>query len=183
MHRGRMDGRGQPDHPKGIPRHNPRNAGSTLERASVRLAPMPFSSTASLDIRAPLSGVWDAITKPEIVKQYFFGTNLVTDWKVGSPLFFRGEWQGKTYEDRGTVLSFDPMKSLSYNYWSSFSGIEDSPALRQIIQFDLDSIVDGVRITIRQSNVDTQARADHSATNWRSVLEALKLLLEGKPAA
>jgi uncharacterized protein YndB with AHSA1/START domain len=144
---------------------------------------MPFSSTASLDIRAPLSSVWDAITKPEIVKQYFFGTNLVTDWKVGSPLFFRGEWQGKTYEDRGTVLSFQPMKSLSYNYWSSFSGLEDDPALRQIIRFDLDSVDDRVRITIRQSNVDTQTRADHSATNWRSVLEALKHLLEGKPAA
>jgi uncharacterized protein YndB with AHSA1/START domain len=144
---------------------------------------MPFSSTASLDIRAPLSSVWDAITKPEIVKQYFFGTNLVTDWKVGSPLFFRGEWQGKTYEDRGTVLSFDPPKSLAYNYWSSFSGIADDPALRQIIQFDLDAFDGSVRITIRQSNVDTQARADHSATNWRSVLEALKHLLEGRPAA
>jgi len=144
---------------------------------------MPFSSTASLDIRAPLSSVWDAITKPEIVKQYFFGTNLVTDWKVGSPLFFRGEWQGKTYEDRGTVLSFEPMKHLSYDYWSSFSGLKDEPGLRQIIQFDLQTVEDGVRITIRQSNVDTQARADHSATNWRSVLEALKHLLEGKPAA
>jgi uncharacterized protein YndB with AHSA1/START domain len=144
---------------------------------------MSFSSTASLDIRAPLSSVWDAITKPEIVKQYFFGTNLVTDWKVGSPLFFRGEWQGKAYEDRGTVLSFAPMASLSYNYWSSFSGLEDKPELRQIIRFDLDAIVDEVRITIHQSNVDSQARADHSATNWRSVLEALKQLLEGKPAA
>ena len=144
---------------------------------------MPFSSTASLDIQAPLASVWDAITNPEIVKQYFFGTNLVTDWKVGSPLFFRGEWQGKSYEDKGTVLSFEPMKSLSYNYWSGFSGLEDTPALRQIIRYDLEPILDGVRITIRQSNVDTQERADHSATNWCSVLEALKHLLEGKPAA
>ncbi len=144
---------------------------------------MPFTSTASLEIRAPLSSVWDAITKPEIVKQYFFGTNLVTDWKVGSPLFFRGEWEGKAYEDRGTVLSFEPMQSLSFNYWSGFSGLEDKPALRQIVRYDLDPVRDGVRITIQQSNVDTQKRADHSADNWRSVLQALKTLLEGKPAA
>jgi uncharacterized protein YndB with AHSA1/START domain len=52
---------------------------------------MPFSATVSQDIRASVEAVWDAITKPEIVKQYFFGTNLVTDWKPGSPLFFRGE--------------------------------------------------------------------------------------------
>ncbi len=144
---------------------------------------MPFTSTASLEIRAPLSIVWDAITKPEIVKQYFFGTNLVTDWKVGSPLFFRGEWEGKTYEDRGTVLSFTPMQSLSFNYWSAFSGLEDKLETRQIIRYELDPILDGVRLTIQQSNVDTQKHADHSADNWRSVLQALKHLLEGKPAA
>jgi uncharacterized protein YndB with AHSA1/START domain len=144
---------------------------------------MPFSSTASLDIRAPLSSVWDAITKPEIVKQYFFGTNLVTDWNVGSPIFFRGEWEGKSYEDRGTVLSYEPMKGLSFNYWSNFSGLEDTPALRQIIRYDLATIHDGTRITIHQSNVDTQERADHSASNWRSVLEGLKQLLEERPAA
>ena len=144
---------------------------------------MPFSSTASLDIQAPLAIVWDALTNPEIVKQYFFGTNLVTDWKVGSPLFFRGEWQGKAYEDRGTVLAFEPMKSLTYNYWSSFSGLEDSPEQRQIIRFALDPKDDCVRITIRQSNINTQESADHSTFNWRSVLQALKNLLEGKPAA
>src|SRR5450631_4238155 len=99
---------------------------------------MPFSASVSQDIRASIESVWDAITKPEIVKQYFFGTNLVTDWKVDSPLFFRGEWQGKAYEDRGTVLAFDPMQSLTYNYWSGFSGVEDDPALRQIIRYDLE---------------------------------------------
>jgi uncharacterized protein YndB with AHSA1/START domain len=144
---------------------------------------MPFSSTASLDIRAPLSSVWDAITKPEIVKQYFFGTNLVTDWKIGSAIFFRGEWEGKSYEDRGTVLSFAPTKGLSFSYWSSFSGLEDKPELRHIIRYDLETTHDGTRITVHQANVDTQERADHSASNWRSVLEALKQLLEGRPAA
>jgi len=144
---------------------------------------MPFSATVSQDIRASIEAVWDAITKPEIVKQYFFGTNLVTDWKVGSPLFFRGEWQGKSYEDRGIVLAFEPMKSLAYNYWSSLGGVEDKPETRQIIRFDLVRVDDSVRLAIHQSNVDTQARADHSAANWRSVLEALKQLVEGKPAA
>lgn len=41
-------------------------------------------------VKAPLNKVWDAIIKPELVKQYFFGTELVTTWKIGSPIFFRG---------------------------------------------------------------------------------------------
>lgn len=40
---------------------------------------MSYSSVASVVINAPCQRVWDALTKPELVKEYFFGTNLVTD--------------------------------------------------------------------------------------------------------
>jgi uncharacterized protein YndB with AHSA1/START domain len=139
---------------------------------------MSHSASASIVIRSPLQMVWQAITDPALVKQYFFGTNLVTDWKVGSPVFFRGEWEGKTYEDKGTVLSFEPPRSLSFDYWSSFSGIADRPELRQIVRYDLADTTEGVRVSVQQSNIDTQARADHSAENWRGLLAGMKKLLE-----
>jgi len=143
---------------------------------------MPYSSSASIVIEGPRTKIWDALTRPELIKQYFFGTNLVTDWTVGSPLFFRGEWSGKSYEDKGTVLSFDPMIGLSFNYWSAFSGLDDRPELRSIIRYTIDEIPDGsrkrARITVDQSNVDTQERAEHSAKNWQAVLDGLKKLVE-----
>jgi uncharacterized protein YndB with AHSA1/START domain len=139
---------------------------------------MPYTTSTSVTIRAPLERVWDAITQPAIVKQYFFGTDLDTDWKVGSPVFFRGEWQGKGYEDRGTVLAYEPMKALAFNYWSSFSGTQDTPETRQIVRYQLDPVADGVRVTVEQSNVASQAIADHSAENWRGVLGGMKRLLE-----
>ncbi len=144
---------------------------------------MSFSTQTSVIIQAPRQKVWDAITKPEIVKQYFFGTNLVTDWKVGAPLFFRGEWQGKSYEDRGTVLAFEPMTTLAFNYWSALSGKQDKPELRQIVRYELDDAAGGIRLTIHQSNVGSQAAADPSAENWRGVLQSLKRLLEGGEAS
>jgi len=137
-----------------------------------------YSSSASILIRAPRKDVWEAVTQPDLVRKYFFGTLLTTDWSVGSSITFRGEWQGKAYEDLGTVCEFDPPRSLSFNYWSSFSGIEDKPELRQLIRYDLADEDGGVRVTIQQSNVDTQERADHSAKNWQTVLEGLKSLVE-----
>src|SRR5688572_21313057 len=126
------------------------------------------SFSASILVQAPRSAVWDAVTQPDLVQKYFFGTRLSTDWKVGSPLTFRGEWNGQAYEDRGDVLSFDPPRSLSYDYWSSFSGSEDVKERRQVIRYDLEETSEGTRVSVSQSNIDTQERADHSAKNWQT---------------
>lgn len=139
---------------------------------------MSFSSSTSLDIQASREKVWRALTEPALVKQYLFGTELETTWQIGAPLAFRGEWEGKAYEDRGTVLAFEPMRALAYNYWSGFSGLEDKPELRQVIRFELEERPGGVKLVVNQSNVDTQARADHSSENWRNVLAKLKELVE-----
>jgi uncharacterized protein YndB with AHSA1/START domain len=138
-----------------------------------------YSFSVSTLIRAPRSAVWAALTQPELVKKYFFDTNLTTDWRVGSPLTFRGEWNGQAYEDRGTVLTYEPERSLAYDYWSSFSGTEDMPEHRQIIRFGLTDAEGGILVTLEQSNIDTQERADHSKENWLKVLTGLKDLVEG----
>src|SRR5215204_5744439 len=67
---------------------------------------------ASATINAPASKVWDALTKPEQIKQYMFGTQVTTDWKVGSPITYTGEWKGQAYEDKGKVLEIEPAKAL-----------------------------------------------------------------------
>lgn len=137
-----------------------------------------YTSTSSVMIKAPLNKVWEALINPELVKQYFFGTNLVTTWQVGSPILFRGQWEGNTYEDKGVVLSFIPMKSLSYSYWSSFSGISDTPELYQIMKFSVEEVTEGVNVTLIQSNVNTQESAEQSGENWKMVLDSLKKLVE-----
>jgi len=59
-----------------------------------------------ITIHAPVSKVWDVITKPELVKQWQYGSILTTDWKVGSDIRFHSEWQGSVYEQWGAPTSF-----------------------------------------------------------------------------
>ncbi len=139
---------------------------------------MTYSATATITVQALRSKVWDALTKPEWVKQYFFGTTLVTHWKVGSDIVFRGEWDGKAYEDKGTVLTFEPMTHLSYNYWSNFCGHEDLPHLRQIITYHLEETPQGIQVRIDQTNIESQEKAEHSKNNWNTVLAGLKKVVE-----
>ena len=58
-------------------------------------------ATVSARVHAPPSRVWEALTRPELIKQYLFGTDVVSDWMPGSPILYRGEWQGKPFEDTG----------------------------------------------------------------------------------
>lgn len=138
----------------------------------------PITRTSIL-IHAPLEKVWEAVTKPEIVKQYFFGTNLETTWEVGTPILFKGEWEGKEYVDKGIVQSFVPEKSLSYTYKSSSDESPDVPENYQLVTYQVDPRDVGVELSISQT-AETQEKADHSEKNWCMVLEEVKKLLENK---
>ena len=83
---------------------------------------MDLGTTASATIDAPIDEVWNALTTPEVIKRWFFGVDTETDWQVGSPLVHRGEWQGKPYEDKGTILAFEPPTTLVHTHWSPASG-------------------------------------------------------------
>jgi uncharacterized protein YndB with AHSA1/START domain len=50
-------------------------------------------------IKAPLGEIWAALTKPDIIKTYFFGATVKTDWKPGSPITWTGEYKGKKFQD------------------------------------------------------------------------------------
>jgi uncharacterized protein YndB with AHSA1/START domain len=78
-----------------------------------------FEAKATITINAVRSKVWDALTIPKLIKQYMFGTDVKTDWKVGSPITYSGTWEGKTYEDKGKIIQIVPGKLLVSTFWSS----------------------------------------------------------------
>ena len=133
-------------------------------------------------INAPISKVWDALTKPEIIKQYFFGTDTITDWRAGSLIKFKGEWDGKKYEDKGTILEMNYQQLIKYNYWSSISGIEDKTENYIIVTYQLSGEDDNVILTVTQENIPDEKMKAHSEENWKKVLNDLKNLLEQKTA-
>jgi uncharacterized protein YndB with AHSA1/START domain len=126
----------------------------------------------------PIEKVWKGLTDPTIVKQYFFGTNLKSDWQVGGPITFSGEWDGKTYQDGGIILDIDPPRLLKYTYWSSMSGTEDKPENYNNITYRLDE-KDGVTtLEITQDGVKNEQAKEHSEQNWKSVFDGLKAILK-----
>jgi uncharacterized protein YndB with AHSA1/START domain len=104
---------------------------------------------------------------------------VTTDWQVGSPITYKGIWQGKTYEDKGRVLQIEPGKLIVSTFWSSLAGLPDIPENYKTVRYELSSEGSGTRLTITQDNNDTQEEADHSGQNWKMVLDGIKKLVEG----
>ena len=69
----------------------------------------PITSHArETDIDAPPERVWQLLTQPGSDPDIMFGAEVVSDWKVGSPIVWKGEWEGKTFEDKGEIIAIDP---------------------------------------------------------------------------
>jgi uncharacterized protein YndB with AHSA1/START domain len=135
----------------------------------------------SVFIRASPGKVWRALTDPDLIRQYLFGTEAVSDWKEGSPIRYRGIYEGRSYEDRGVVLRAEPGTLLETTYWSSMSGLPDIPENYKVVRYGLIPDVDGTLVTVTQDNNLTEEERTHSETNWKLVLEGLKKILEENP--
>ncbi|HWY10795.1 MAG TPA: SRPBCC domain-containing protein [Bacteroidia bacterium] len=139
-----------------------------------------ITGRASITIDAPTSKVWEALTTPRLIKKYFFNTDAISDWKVGSSLIFEGEWEGKKYHDKGTIMKSEPNKLFKYSYWSSMSGIEDKPENYVDITYELKERNNYTELLITQENIPDEKTKKHSEENWNKVLESLKNMLEKK---
>ena len=135
-------------------------------------------ATAATLIHASPARVWQALTDPELIRQYLFGTQVVTDWQPGSQIIYRGVWEGKPYEDKGRILEIEPEKWIVSTFWSALSGSPDRPEYYNTIRYELEPVEDATRITIIQDNNPTPEDASHSEQNWMFVLDGLKKLLE-----
>lgn len=132
----------------------------------------------SIHINASTFKVWDALTNPELIKIYFFGTECISEWKKGSPILYRGIYDGKPYEDRGNVIDIETGKFILYNYWSSFSGTDDVLDNYSEIKYELSVDENGTIFTIEQRGFKTKEAHDHSEKNWGYVIDGLKKMLE-----
>jgi uncharacterized protein YndB with AHSA1/START domain len=124
--------------------------------------------------------VWDALTNPALIKKYFFGTDTDTTWEVGSPIVYRGVWEGRAYEDKGTILANDFLTRIQFNYWSSFSGKPDVPENYAVITFQLEETNGITNLTVTQDNIESEEILKHSEENWTMVMNGLKQLVENQ---
>jgi uncharacterized protein YndB with AHSA1/START domain len=134
---------------------------------------------ASIDIDAPSEKVWDALIDPAAIKAYMFDSTVTSDWHEGSPITWKGKWQGKTYEDKGVIKKFARGRTLAYTHFSPLSGQPDTPENYHTVTIKLSEQGGRTRVTLEQDNNSNEEAREHSAKNWETMLSGLKKFVEG----
>lgn len=158
----------------------------SLMKSSSYLNPHPQVFRKSVVIDAPRAKVWHALTQPDQMQGWMAQSeiDIRTDWNVGSPIVIRGELHGWPFENRGTVLAFQPESVVRYSHLSSTSRLPDEPASYAQIGFELTELSDHhTELAIEVSHSPTEVIYKHLAYYWTVTLEVLKRRLEGTEPA
>jgi uncharacterized protein YndB with AHSA1/START domain len=137
----------------------------------------------SATIDAPPSEVWRALTDPELMKQWMaepvMGIEIFTDWTVGSPMIVKGHHNNVDFENKGTVLEFEPDSVLRHSHLSSVSRLPDKVENYTVIEFRLARTEENsTLLTVRASNFPSEAIFKHWEFYWRVTIEVVKGFIE-----
>jgi uncharacterized protein YndB with AHSA1/START domain len=135
-------------------------------------------ATAETEIRAPRSKVWRALTDPDQIRKYMFGSTVETDWKPGSRITWKGEYEGKRYEDKGEILEVVEERRLKVSHFSPLSGEEDAPENYHTLLYELEEDDGTTHVSLSQDNNRSEEAAEHSRANWEKLLAGLKQVVE-----
>ena len=136
-------------------------------------------ATAEIEIDALPEEVWAALTDPDRIEKYMFGSRVETDWVPGSSIVWRGEFEGKRYEDKGEILESESPRRLKLTHYSPLSGKEDAPENYHTLVYELEGRGAVTHVSLTQDGNESEEAAEHSKGNWEKMLAGLKGVVEG----
>ena len=132
-------------------------------------------------IQASPAIVWKFLTTPGLMVQWMgepeMELNIITDWEVGGSFIVKGFHHIK-FENRGTILQFEPGSVLKYDHLSSISRLPDVPENHTIICFRLTPVGKQTLLTLTLSHFPTETVLKHLTFYWKSTIEVLKARVE-----
>jgi uncharacterized protein YndB with AHSA1/START domain len=127
------------------------------------------TNISTIVLNAPVEKVWNTLTQPELVKKWQYGSDLITDWKIGSEIRFKNEWEGQVFEQWGKVLEVVPTQKIKYSLFFPGPELEDKPENYFIMSYLLSEENQKTKLEIIQEEPQGEENP---------ILQALKNLIE-----
>lgn len=125
--------------------------------------------------------VWEYLTNPDLMKQWMgdpeMKIEIITDWKVGNPFVIKG-FHHMQFENKGTILQFEPETIFQYSYLSSLSDLGDTPENHTSISFTLVPKDGKTELSVEIENFPTEIIYKHLEFYWNGTVTLLKNRIE-----
>lgn len=146
----------------------------------------PLEIVNSIEILAPAAKVWEVLVNPSQTKKYMFGCETVSDWKKGSQLLWRGEYEGKEMIFvKGTILDIQPQKLLVYTTIDPNTDIDDKSENYLTVTYRLEEKNGQTNFTVTQGDYSTVADGErryqesyNNGEGWNPILVQIKKIAE-----
>lgn len=136
------------------------------------------TNISRIKISASKQKVWDVLTKPELVKQWQFGSILQTTWKVNDTIRYKTEWEGKVFEQWGRVLEVRPTELIKYSLFAPRPGLDDKPENYFTMRYVLTDEAGQTKLEIIQEDTRTNAVQEEPQGEENPILMSLKNVAE-----
>ena len=132
-------------------------------------------------IKASTADIFEALTSSEKIVQYYPLEKVISNWKLGGEVLYKGSVEGNAFTDYGTITELEPASKYSYSYWSDNHGTERIPENHITISYTLSSIKGGTQLAVKQSNLRSEELFHIMDTVvWDALLNSLKNYMESK---
>jgi uncharacterized protein YndB with AHSA1/START domain len=148
-----------------------------LPSISGNLNAMPLN-ISKLVINAPVQRVWDTITKPELVKHWQFGSDLLTTWEIGTEIKFVTAWEGNIFKQWGKILDIKPIELVKYSLFAPRPNLDDKPENYFVMTYKLTDQNGITLLEIEQEDNRPGAVQEKEQGEENPVLKSLKELAE-----
>ena len=142
----------------------------------------------TISINAPAAKVWDALVNPEITRQYMYGCDAISDWKVDSPLLWKGSYEGKEMVFvKGKIVIIEPNNVLKFTVIDPNAPYPDIPENYLNVTYELNEDNGATILKVTQDGfegaADGEKRYEHGnnkGEGWNPILVQIKKLVEAE---
>jgi uncharacterized protein YndB with AHSA1/START domain len=136
------------------------------------------TNISRIKLKASVDSVWEALTDPQKVKLWQFGSDLVTTWEIGSEIKFITEWKGAIFKQWGKVLEFRSNELIRYSLFAPRPDLEDTPENYFIMNYVLTPEEEHTNLEIIREDNRPNAIQEAPQGEENPILQSLKTIVE-----
>lgn len=128
--------------------------------------------------------IWDLLTNPVMTKEYMFGCEVISDWKVGSPILWRGQTEdGKEIiYVKGNIIEFEKGSKVTFTMFDPNMKLDDIPENYLNLTYELEEKDNKTILKLSQGNfasvADGKKRYEESLKGWEMIIPIMKQITE-----